>query len=146
MKYDWKLPEWVHNIKLWDEIEDLNIIKKYQIYHDCGKPYCLQIDDEGRKHFPNHANVSSEIWRELSGSDIESDLMLHDMDVHLMKSKDVEVFCQLPYAASLLITGLAELHSNASMFGGIESISFKIKWKSINKFGKRITNHITEGK
>jgi hypothetical protein len=146
LKYEWKLPEWVFETKLWESLEDFETIKKYQIYHDCGKPFFLTIDDEGRKHFPNHAQVSSNIWREISESNLEADLMLHDMDIHLMKSKDVDDFCQLSYAATLLITGLAELHSNASMFGGIESTSFKIKWKSINKFGKRITQHIIEGK
>lgn len=144
LKYEWKLPEWINNIKLWNNIEDINIIKNYQIFHDCGKPYCLEIDDTGRKHFKNHAKISSDIWRELSSSGLEADLMLHDMDIHLMKSKDVEPFCNLPYSATLLITGLCELHSNASMFGGIESTSFKIKFKSINKFGKRITKHIEE--
>jgi hypothetical protein len=146
LKYEWKLPEWVYDLNLWALLEDKEVIKNYQIYHDCGKPYCLTIDDEGRKHFPNHAQVSSNIWRELSQSDLEADLMLHDMDIHLMKSNGVEEFQQLPYAATLLLTGLAELHSNASMFGGVSSTSFKIKWKSINKFGKRITNKLTEGK
>ena len=39
---------------------------------------------------------------------------------------------------SLLLAGLAEIHSNAEMFGGLDSVSFKIKWKQINKRGKAI--------
>lgn len=37
-----------------------------------------------------------------------------------------------------LIAGLAEVHSNAKMFGGMDSTSFKIKWNQINKRGKVI--------
>lgn len=39
---------------------------------------------------------------------------------------------------TLLVTALAELHSNAAMFGGIESTSFKIKWKKLDKLGKKL--------
>jgi len=145
LKYDWKLPEWILEPSLWDNLEDLNVIKNYHIFHDCGKPYCLSTDEDGKRHFPNHAQYSSQIWRSISKSDLEADLMLHDMDIHLLKSDSVNNFCELPYAATLLITGLSELHSNAAMFGGISSTSFKIKWKSINKFGKRISQHIKEG-
>jgi hypothetical protein len=41
-------------------------------------------------------------------------------------------------AITLLIAALAEVHSNASLFGGIESTSFKIKWKTIDKRGRQI--------
>lgn len=144
LKYEWKIPEWAFDLNLWAMIENKDVIKNYQIYHDCGKPYCLTIDAENRKHFPEHSKISSQIWLNISKSKIESDLMFHDMDIHTMKSDNVEQFCNLPFAATLLLTGLAELHSNASMFGGIDSTSFKIKWKSINKFGKRITQTITQ--
>jgi hypothetical protein len=144
LKYEWKLPEWVYNTELWNKLEDATTIKNYQVYHDCGKPYCLEVDDDGRKHFPNHAQVSYDIWKSLGLSNIEADLMLHDMDIHVLRGKDIENFCSLPYAATLLITGLCEMHSNAVMFGGIESTSFKIKWKNINKFGKRILENLLE--
>jgi len=36
------------------------------------------------------------------------------------------------------------VHANASMFGGIESTSFKIKFKQISKRGKQILNLIKE--
>ena len=45
---------------------------------------------------------------------------------------------------SLLITGLSEIHANANMFGGIESTSFKIKYKQINSRGKQILKHLIE--
>ena len=61
-----------------------------------------------------------------------------DMDIHLLKAVGVEEFASRPEAATLLLTGLAEVHSNAAMFGGISSTSFKIKWKQIDRRGKAI--------
>ena len=61
-----------------------------------------------------------------------------DMDIHLLKADGIEEFASRPEAATLLLTSLAEIHSNAAMFGGIDSTSFKIKWKHINKRGKKI--------
>lgn len=142
LKYEWKLPEWILDKSLWKLLVNDNTIKNYQIYHDCGKPFCLSIDQEGRKHFKDHANWSYRIWKDLNMPEEEAELMLNDMAIHLLKSKDVETFSNLNNAATLLITGLCELHSNAAMFGGIESTSFKIKWKNINKFGKRITHNL----
>ena len=66
------------------------------------------------------------------------------MDIHLLKSDGVEEFCKNPFALTHLLIGLAELHSNAQMFGGLESTSFKIKWKSINQRGKQIIKIITK--
>ena len=51
--------------------------------------------------------------------------MAMDMDVHTLKSEGIEEFAQRPEAASLLLTGLCEIHSNAQMFGGMESTGFK---------------------
>ena len=61
-----------------------------------------------------------------------------DMEVHTMKADDLDEFCQRPEAASLLITAMCEIHSNASMFGGIDSTSFKMKWKHLDRRGKQI--------
>jgi len=65
-----------------------------------------------------------------------------DMNIHSLKDVGVNDFAQKEGAATLLLTGLAEIHSNAEMFGGIESTSFKIKWKQINKRGKKISRII----
>lgn len=138
LKYEWRLPDWIYNENLWSELENINDINQYQIFHDCGKPFCLKIDDEGKRHFPDHAKKSSEIWFNLTGNVIQSELIAHDMDIHLLKMDQFNEFYKLPYHTTLLITGLCEIHSNASMFGGIESDSFKIKWKKINKIGKKI--------
>lgn len=50
----------------------------------------------------------------------------------------MKVYFYDPLAITLLITGLSEIHSNAKMFGGTDSTSFKIKLKSITQRGKQI--------
>jgi hypothetical protein len=65
-----------------------------------------------------------------------------DMDIHLINAEGLLEFSKRPEAISLMITGLCEIHSNAAMFGGIESTSFKIKWKHIDKRGRQIMNLI----
>jgi len=142
LEYDWKLPEWVFDVIIWENQADLETINNYQIYHDCGKPRCLEIDDEGRRHFPNHAEVSANTWKELGGTDREVNLMRDDMCIHLLKDAGVSEFAKKEDWATLLITGLCEVHSNASMFGGVDSTSFKIKWKQINKRGKAILKQL----
>ena len=139
LKYEWKLPEWIYSKTLWNNILDKKTIIKYHIYHDCGKPYCLEYDKDGKKHFPNHAKVSSDIWLSINPNEQTiGELILKDMDIHLTKPKDYKLISESPYWATQIITGLCELHSNANMFGGIESTSFKIKYKTINKLAKRI--------
>src|SRR3546814_20997329 len=65
-------------------------------------------------------------WLAAGGDPEIGDLIGMDMDVHLLKGDDVESFSKRPQARALLITALSEVHANASMFGGIESTSFKI--------------------
>ena len=55
-----------------------------------------------------------------------------------MKAEAVPEFAKMPEAISLLLVALSEIHANAEMFGGIESTSFKIKWKQIDKRGNAI--------
>jgi hypothetical protein len=82
--------------------------------------------------------VSAKIWRENGGDEQIARLIQMDMDIHLLKAEQIEKFCQRPEAISLLLSGLAEVHANCKMFGGIESTSFKIKWKHIDKRGRQI--------
>lgn len=141
LKYDWKLPEWIYDKIILDNLDDDELMNRYQLYHDCGKPFCIEYDDEGKKHFPNHAQVSYEKWLEFNPEDKKvAKYILMDMDIHLLKADGANEFSKRDEAKGLLLTGLAELHANASMFGGIESTSFKIKWKSLNKSGKRLIN------
>jgi len=60
------------------------------------------------------------------------------MEIHLLKDAGVPAFAARPQAIALLLTGLAEIHANADMFGGIDNDSFKIKWKQIDKRGRAI--------
>lgn len=139
----WKLPSWFNENKelIKNHLLDFEILKTYQIYHDCGKPYCRVVDEKGQ-HFPNHANISKAIWLECSDNSSEAiqiaKLIEMDMDIHLLKSEGIESFAKQKEAISLLLTGLAEIHSNSIMFGGLESVGFKIKFKQIDKTGKTI--------
>lgn len=148
LKYQWRLPSWVEPYKstLLEGLLDFDTLKTYQIYHDCGKPYCRYVDDEGKQHFPDHANVSAYISKFLTSNPQVHSLIGMDMDIHLLKNDGVPEFASRKEAISLLLTGLAELHSNASMFGSTQSINFKIKFKNIEKRGKAILKLITEKK
>ena len=139
---EWRLPDWVLENKefILSSLPSDETMALYTVYHDIGKPFCLTIDEDGKRHFPNHAQISYEVFSQIFDDKIAADLILHDMDVHLLKADDVEKFCENPNHIALLITGLSEIHSNCTMFGGIENTSFKIKWKSINQRGKQIFN------
>ncbi len=137
-KYIWKLPDWIFNEKLILGQYPLELMLEYQIYHDCGKPYCRIVDDCGRQHFPDHARISANIYRAAFNNEQIARLIESDMLIHTIKSSDIEWFKAMPECYSLLLTGLCEVHSNAQMFGGIDSTSFKIKWKNINKIGERL--------
>lgn len=140
LTYEWRLPDWIHENRqsILNSLPSDQTLELYTMYHDIGKPFCLTVDRDGKRHFPNHAEVSYQIFSKLFNDELAADLIRHDMDVHLLKADGVEEFCKSENVITLLITGLAEIHSNASMFGGIESTSFKIKWKCLNRRGKQI--------
>jgi hypothetical protein len=135
---DWRLPEWLSEYRqqIFSALLPQDIIEEYTIYHDCGKPYCRTVDENGKTHYPNHAEVSYQTWLNAGGKISVARLMKMDMIIHTMKADDIDEFITHPEACTLLIVGLAEVHSNAKMFGGIDSTSFKIKWNQINKRGK----------
>ncbi len=143
----WRLPDWTrdalvvtYNASLSEA--DLAIIREYQIFHDCGKPYVRIEDADGRVHFPDHARMSGRIWESVGGHPVAARLMTMDMDAHLLKSGDVAEFASRPEALTLLITALAEVHANATMFGGLDSDSFKIKAKHLDKRGRQVLSLI----
>lgn len=119
-------------------------IEDYHIFHDCGKPDCLIIDVEGKRHFPCHAMVSARTWLVAGGDSYIGRLIEHDMDMHTMKPADVLTYRHMDIAPILLLTAWAELNSNARMFGGTESISFKIKAKSLTKLSRAIITSLKE--
>lgn len=119
------------------------IIETYQEFHDCGKPYCIEFDEQGRRHFPDHANISSSIWKELyPQDDLTHVLMRMDMDFHTMKSESVDKLWENELSSTLYLTAWAEIKANSTMFGGEDSVSFKIKKKHLIKAGKRILKNI----
>lgn len=116
LQYEWRLPEWLYEHKdlLISKLMDRKKIELYHIYHDCGKPYCLQIDEEGRRHFPNHATWSYLTWGRYSNDTDIGKLIWMDMDAHKLKADQIPEFAARPQAATLLLTALAEIHANAS--------------------------------
>jgi hypothetical protein len=143
----WRVPSWLNESTrglLASRLLPLEVLKTYHVYHDCGKPLCRVVDDEGRQHFPEHARASRDRWLEAGGDHQVAELILRDMDAHQLKAEGVPGFASTPYAASLLLTAHAELHSNAQMFGGIESDSFKMKFKNLERRGKAVLAHMTE--
>lgn len=125
-------------LSLMDATLSTEILNTYQIFHDIGKYACLTIDEHGKRHFPNHASISAQLWREANGDLVIADLIERDMDMHMMKSKDLEVYDRLDLASSLLLTAWAEIFANAEMFGGRDSISFKIKYKALSRSTRAI--------
>lgn len=108
--------------------------KQYNIYHDCGKPFVLEFDEEGRRHFPNHANESKNVYSALYGDGTVSELIGLDMLMHTGTAQEIENSgLSKKVLFTLIVTAFAEIHANAKMFGGIESTSFKIKYKKLCK-------------
>ncbi len=144
---DWRLPDWLITEPelLLKHLLSWEILEQYTIFHDVGKPWCLTIDEQGKRHFPNHAQVSEQIWLEAGGDLQVGKLIGLDMKIHTLKASQVSEFAAMPEAISLLLTGLAEVHSNAKMFGGIKSTSFKIKFNQIEKRGRAIIKCLKNG-
>lgn len=146
---EWKLPTWFvdNNEFIFSNLYDKEIIDEYQILHDIGKPYCIEFDSDSRKHFPNHAQVSYDTYNKISDNKLVADLILKDMTFHTIKSAELEDFVKnndIKTIITLLITSLCELHSNASMFGGINSDSFKMKFKQLDRRGKQLFNLLSK--
>ena len=137
---DWRLTDWLseYRSEILQSLCSRDIIEEYTTFHDCGKAYCLTIDENGKRHFPNHAETSYHTWLAAGGSAQAAKLMRMDMMIHTIKAADIDEFIKHEECITLLLAGLAEIHSNAKMFGGIDSTSFKIKWNQINKRGKAI--------
>lgn len=146
------MPDWLYSFKelILVNLLPLKIISTYQIYHDIGKPYCktYELNDKQKYHFPNHANISANLYASIDNNPIIENLIKRDMDIHTIKAEQINSFIgksQLDKmtAITLIISGLSEIHANAAMFGGINSTSFKIKYKQINTKAKQILKLIS---
>lgn len=142
----WRIPSWIYNKSLTSKLLPQNVLNTYQLYHDIGKPYCRTVDEQGRQHFPNHAEISQKIWDEVSEGNEEDriigQLIGLDMKCHTAKGEELLEFAGHPFAPSLLYTALAEVHSNAAWLNALESDSFKIKLKQLDKVAKAILNGV----
>jgi hypothetical protein len=111
-----------------------DIAEKYTTFHDLGKTKCLTIDENGRRHFPNHAAISEQMWLEYGCCPTIGKLIGLDMIFHTEKPEEIlERNLDPKILCTLMIAALAELHANAEMFGGITSESFCIKYKKLSK-------------
>lgn len=140
-KLRWRMPEWVHESGWLERLLPLETMRLYQTFHDCGKPLCRTVDDQGRQHFVDHAAISYATWMqhaETAEDHQVGELILHDMDAHTVRGDAIDGFIAMPEAPSLLMTALAEIHSNAAFLGRLDSDGFKIKWKQLDRIGKRM--------
>lgn len=134
----WRVPAWSRTPGLLSRILPIETIRMYANWHDCGKVVTRQVDTDGRQHFPGHAAASEQVWLAVGGDPMAARLMGMDMDAHLLKADGIQEFADRPEAVTLLLTALAEVHSNAAMFGGVDSDSFKIKAKHLEKRGRQV--------
>lgn len=141
-KMEWRLPDWFDLDYLLPLCPDAETMEQYHIYHDCGKPFCVTMDEDGRQHFPDHARISASVWRVHGGDEKIAELIERDMDMHTIKPADAAGYDRMDLAPALLLTALSELHANAEMFGGVESTSFKIKFKALSKVGRNIITQL----
>jgi len=147
-----RIPEWFtkYKEKITSNFYSKDVVEQYLVFHDCGKPNCKTIDNEGKTHFPNHAEVSKETYLKYDGNVTVANLIGWDMVVHTATSEEIKRYLENVWtkqdALTLLVAALAEVHSNAKLFDGIESVSFKSKWKKIDKRGNQICKHFFEEK
>lgn len=140
------IPKWYSKYKnlILNNTHDYKTIKHYCLHHDIGKINTLSFDENGKRHFHGHVAESVKLWNELFPERLsERNLIENDMLFHTSKFEDI-IFKNLGIRdiCTLLISALAELHSNCQMFGGYNSESYKIKFKRLEKLGNKICDHI----
>lgn len=136
-----KVPDFIieKREELLANIHPLGVIEKYTKFHDCGKPYCLVVDENGKRHFPNHAEVSKEVWLEhFPDETLVGELIGLDMVFHTFKYEQIaNLELDEKTINTLILVAYCEINSNARMFGGITSDSFKIKYKRLTSLAKK---------
>lgn len=60
-----------------------------------------------------------------------------DMQFHTLKGEALDELWKHPLSYTLYLTAWAEIKANCKMFGGEDSVSYKIKKKHLIKAGKR---------
>lgn len=137
---NWQMPDYLFKYReqILNYLISDDIVEEYLLYHDCSKPFCRIMDENGKVHFPGHAEKSYQIWLDSGGNEQSALLMKMDMDIHKLKVINVDEFIKRKECITLLLAGFSELHSNSKLFDGIQSVSFKIKYKHLDKIGKKI--------
>lgn len=131
------LPEQLVSIIKQSNKAPSGLVTKYHIMHDCGKPLCRVVSDDGKVHYPDHATVSANQMKYLFPDEHDLHFLIEsDMDFHIKKTPDLVELSNHKYGLTLYITAWAELFANASMFGGTDSVSYKIKKKRLLKHVK----------
>jgi hypothetical protein len=144
---EWRLPNWFKDYKnqLIANLHPIQTIDFYTIYHDISKPYVRQVDEAGKVHFPDHARQSSNIVLAICPmEELAADLIGYDMVLHTASSELLNQYFQewtVEDASTLLIAAIAEIHSNAKLFGGLDSQSFKIKARQLDRRGKQLCKY-----
>lgn len=117
------------------------VLESYHVYHDCGKHLILTISEDGKRRYPNHAEVSAGQYAHLFPEDgFTAGLIRMDMGFHILRGDDLLKLCRSPFAPILYFTAWAEVNANAEMFGGKESESYKIKKSRLIQAGKKLLN------
>jgi hypothetical protein len=137
-----KIPGWLsENFDyILANLHSYDTIKLYAVNHDCGKHLVKVVDVEGKPHYPNHAQASHDYWVEHCPDKVtEARLILNDMFFHTCSAEELSnTTLDKKDLYTLLLTALAEIHANAQLFGGIDSTSFKIKYRQIERRGKQL--------
>jgi hypothetical protein len=112
-------------------------IEKYHIWHDCGKPAC-RVLEAGVQRFPEHAKWSTLqyglLWPDET---LVQRLINMDMEFHTRRGEGLAELWFDSLAPTLYLTAWAEIIANSAMFGGFDSMSFKIKKKALISAGKK---------
>lgn len=152
----WRLPDWfsIYNQELKSNCHPDFITYAYLRCHDCGKPACRTVDADGKIHFPNHAEVSKQTFLScdyprlhLSPEEklIVANLIGWDMVIHTSTAEEIQNYLDnvwdIQDACTLLLAAISELHSNARLFGGTDTNSFKAKLKTLDRRGNQICKH-----
>lgn len=126
------LPEQLLTLYKTQELLCFSKMLNYHILHDCGKPIVREVDENGKQHFPDHSQVSyNQFIRIYPNNEEEAFMIKHDMDFHTLKNNELISLVKSKYGFSLYLTAWAELIANAKLFGGFDSVSFKIKRKKL---------------
>lgn len=103
-----RLPQWYTQYKdqIHQHLYPTYILSQYAIH----KPYCLTIDEDGKRHFPDHAAISQRTWEQHFGRDgvngTIADLIGLDMIFHteaadqiISRNLSPEMLCTLMISA-----------------------------------------------